>query len=122
MASDLRTVLYTSLPEDEERVVFAGYSRLASHKTADGVWHDAHGYFTDVADTSDFRYQRGEIEVGPFGLRTSPGTDVFVLGYRMIEQDPTLDKIRDAFVRDFMLAIHRGHLIVRGKTAQGNGN
>ena len=118
-ASDLRTVLYTSLPVGADKVVFAGYSRLASHRDDDGVWRSGDGFFTDLGNEDDFEYLRGPEPVGPFTARTEPGTDIYVLAYRMAEEDADLKGIRDAFVHNFMLAIDRGHLIVKGKSPAG---
>ena len=115
MASDLCTVFYTSLPRGQSDVVLAGYSRLASHKGADGTWRVGDGFFTDRSDPSDFKYQRRPPAFGPFEPRTQPGTDIFIVGYRKAGDDPQLHNIRDAFVDNFMVAIHREHLLVTGK-------
>lgn len=120
MASDLCTVLYTSLATDKEEVVFAAYSRLASHVDASGVKRRADGYFTLIDLEDDFEYLRSPGPIGPFAERTEQGTDVFILGYRKAEDDPGLVNIRDAFVRNFMLAIDRGKLIVEGSTPDGD--
>lgn len=115
MASDLCTVFYTSLPRGQSDVVFAGYSRLASHKDADGTWRVGDGFFTDRSNPTDFKYLRRPPGFGPFGPRTQSGTDIFIIGYRKAGDDPQLDNIRDAFVDNFMMAIHRGHLVATGK-------
>ena len=114
MASAMCTVFYTSLPDDGPDVVFAGYSRLASHRDGNGVWRGGEGFFTDL-DTEDFRYLRNPTPFGPFPKRTEPGTDLYVVGYRKADEDPDLRNIRDAFVDNFMMAVHRGGLEVRGK-------
>ncbi|MGO4360807.1 hypothetical protein [Terrabacter sp. RAF57] len=115
MSSDLRTVLWTSLPRGSSEVVFAGYSQLATHKI-NGAYRQADGFFTDKNDTTDFHYLRSPGPIGPFGVRTEQGTDVYILGYGKAGDDPELTAIRDAFVSDFMVAIHRGRLIVEGHT------
>lgn len=115
MASDLCTVFYTSLPRGDSEIVFAGYSRLASHQDADGTWRVGDGFFTDLSATEDFRYLRAPLPFGPFKARTEPGTDIFIVGYRKANEDPYLHNIRDAFVDNFMMAIHKGHLVVSGK-------
>ena len=119
MASDMGTVLYTSLPHDGTDVVFAGYSRLASHRDDHGVWRMGDGFFTDLADEEDFRYLRNPGPIGPFAVRTKPGTDVYVLGYRKAEADPTLQRIKLAFLHNFLPAIHRGRLVVVARTSFG---
>lgn len=118
MASDMCTVLYTSMPLGSSEVVFAGYSRLASHRDADGVWRVGDGFFSDLGD-EDFHYLRNPPALPPFGVRTEPGTDVYVLGYRKADADPTLSHIKKAFMNHFLLALHRGELIVRGITSEG---
>ncbi|CAL8973987.1 hypothetical protein PROP_01307 [Propionicimonas sp. T2.31MG-18] len=119
MASDLCTVLYTSLASDKSEVVFAAHSRLASHNDASGVRRRADGYFTELSNEDDLQYLRGPGQIGPFAERTELGTDVFILGYRKAEDDSGLTNIRDAFVRNFMIAISRGKLIVQGRSPDG---
>ena len=53
MASDLCTVLYTSIPEDSTRTVLAGYTRLATH-SIDDVSYRAEGYYTRIILRNDF--------------------------------------------------------------------
>jgi hypothetical protein len=119
MASDLCTVLYTSMTKDSSDVVFAGSCRLASHRDTDGTWRVANGFFTDLGDQKDFRYLRNPSPLGPFEQRTEPGTDLYVLAYRKAADDPTLEHIKVAFLNNFLVAIHRGDLIVKGVTEAG---
>lgn len=112
MASYLSTVIYTSLPEDSDQSVMTGYTRLATHKL-DGVSYRAEGYFT-LLDAVDFSYPRPAPVVGPFPERTEPGTDIYILGYRMAEGDPKLERLRGAVIDNFMAAIDRGRLVVEG--------
>lgn len=114
MSSSLCTVLYTSLPDDSTKVVLAGYSRLASHRDETGAWRQAEGFYTDISRTDDFRYQRDPAPIGPFAPRSEIGTDIFVLGYRKADEDPTLENIRKAFLSHFLVAIHRGRLEIEG--------
>lgn len=118
MASDLCTVLYASIPEDTGESVLAGYSRLATH-TVDGTSRRAEGFFTKLSLEAEFEYLRPSPTIGPFEQRTEVGTDIFVLGYRMAERDPELERVRDAVIDNFMTAIHRGKLVVEG-IAPGN--
>lgn len=115
MASDLCTVLYTSKFHASADVVFAAYSRLASHRDADGVWRVGDGFFTDLNVEDDFRYARNPDAIGPFEQRTEAGTDIFVLGYRKADEDPGLKHIKVAFLENFLVAIHRGRLVVEGR-------
>ena len=114
MSSSLCTVLYTSLPVGQKDVIFAGHSRLASHRDAKGDWRNAEGFFTDVHFEEDFRYLRNPPPLKPFDKRVEPGTDIYVLGYRKAMEDPGLDHIKRAFLSHFLVAIYRGHLIVEG--------
>jgi hypothetical protein len=119
MASDMSTVFYTSLPLNSSDVVFAGYSCLATHRDIDGTWRVGDGFFTDLAYAEDFRYQRNPLPLAPFDARSVPGTDTYVLGYRKAGIDPDLQHIKVAFMRNFLMAIHRGDLVVRGITSSG---
>ena len=51
---------------------------------------------------------------GPFAVRAEQGTDTYVIGYRHADDDRRLTHIRDALLRSFLLAIHRGSLIAEG--------
>lgn len=113
VASALRTVLYRSRPHDDDRTVFAGFSRLATHNDAQGVRVRAGGIFTRI-DSEDFEYLRPAPELEPFPERTEPGTDIFVLGYQLAESDPQLHKVRDAALENFLVAIDRGRLEFTG--------
>ena len=115
MASDLCTVFYTSLPRGESDVVFAGYSWVVTHRDSNGILRVGDGFYTDLNVTEDFRYRRNPDPFGPFNPRTEPGTDIFIVGYRKSGEDPQLHNIRDAFIDNFMMAIHDGKLEVSGK-------
>jgi len=112
-ASSLCTVFYTSMPEDTGNSVMAGYSRLATHEI-DGARYRADGYFTRLDLEDDFEYFRPAIKFGPFPERINVGTDIYILGYRMADSDPELERVRDAIIDNFMAAIDRGRLVVDG--------
>lgn len=120
LSSDLSTVFYSSLPLGQHQVVFAGHARLATHKDEDGVLRNGDGFFTDLTQTDDFRYLRTLDAFGPFEPRVEVGTDIHIMGYRKAEEDPGLEHIRAAFIEHFMVAIHRGRLIVEGETEVGS--
>jgi len=120
MASNLSTVLYRSLPYDKKETVFAGYSRLASHQLGDGVILNGDGFFTNVTHTADFEYQRPAPTIEPFTARSEPGTDIFILGFRSAEHDPNLERIRKAVIDNFLVAVLRKRLVVRGITSSGS--
>jgi hypothetical protein len=115
MASAMCTVFYTSLPRRESEVVFAGHSRLATHQDSGGIFRVGDGFFTDVSRPKDFSYLRNPPPFGPFKPRTQPGTDIFIVGYRKADEDPQLHNIRDAFIDNFMMAVHEERLEVSGR-------
>ncbi|MEC4088874.1 hypothetical protein [Pseudoalteromonas rubra] len=119
MASDLCTVIYTSLPEDSDCSVLAGYTRLATH-LIDGESFRAEGFYTNLNRIDDFEYQRPAPEIGSFSKRTEPGTDIYILGYRMSGRDPNLVGVRTAMISNFMAAIKNGNLIVEGITTDNS--
>lgn len=118
MASRLRTVIYTSLPEDGRESVMAGYVRLATHALGTKRYR-ADGYFTRL-DNTDFCYLRPAPPIATFPQRTEPGTDIYILGYRWAEEDLMLHKVRDALIDNFMVAIDRGRLVAEGHTSEGS--
>lgn len=118
LASAIRTVLWTSLPKGEDEVVFAGQSQLATHEL-DGVRRGPDGFFTDRDVKNNFRYLRSPDPVGPFDRRADQGTDTFILGYLDADEDPQLLRIRDAFIKNFFVAIDRGLLEVEGISDDG---
>ncbi|MEJ5928839.1 hypothetical protein WG915_09485 [Corynebacterium sp. H128] len=119
LASTLHTVLWTSLAEEAKDVVFAGYSQLATHADENKNRYEAAGLFMDLDLDDDVRYLRNPAPVGPFAMRTSPGTDTYILGYEAAEEDPELLQIRDAFCKNFFAAIFQGNLIVEGRSPNG---
>lgn len=118
MSSDMCTVLYTSLPRGGSGIVFAGYSRLATHRDTENTWRFGDGFFTDLTNVEDFRYLRNPQPVGQFDQRDEAGTDLYILGYRKAMEDPELAGVRLAFLNNFLPAIHRGHLIVIGRVGE----
>ena len=116
-ASELRTVLYTTLRAEEDDVVFAATSRLATHYDDADVKRAKAGFFTDLDLQDNFRYLRNPGPIGPFPVRTELGLDTYVLGYPNATSDPDLAEIRMAFLWNFLPAIHLGRLIVRGRAA-----
>lgn len=117
VSSKMRTVAYTSRAVDKaDEIVFAALSRLATHKDAEGVWRAGTGYYTSLEMTEDFRYQRLTEPFGDFPPRSDFGTDVYIFDYIRAGEDPQLHKIRSSVVSNFMVAIHRGRLVVRGRT------
>lgn len=114
MAGTLHTVLWTTRTEESPDVVFAGYSHLATHTWVDGTERLPSGIFTNLGVEDDFEYLRNPGPIGPFGVRTEPGTDTYILGYRNADEQSDLEGIREAFVRNFFVAIQREKLTVVG--------
>jgi hypothetical protein len=120
LASKMRTVAYVSRPEKDSENVFAAISKLSSFKDEQGAWHFASGFYTSLKDITDFKYERGIESLAGFEARVEPGTDVYVLDYRGAKDDPALTKIKRAAVENFLVAIHRGRLVVSGWTEKGD--
>ncbi|WP_353508754.1 hypothetical protein [Intrasporangium sp.] len=120
MAAEASTVFYRTIRRDDDHVVVAGVSRLASHYDADGEMRRREGYLTLSARDDDFEYPRDVPLLTNFAPRAEPGTDIFVLGYRDAARDPDLTMVRDAAVANFLVAIDRGHLVVEGSTPAGD--
>lgn len=118
MASEMSTVLYRSLPVGASETVFAGYCRLATHQDASGVLRVAEGNYMKL-EGSDFVYQRPAPRLDMFESRIKPGTDIFVLGFQVSEEDPELVRLRNAAIDNFLVAIHRGRLVVKGISPEG---
>lgn len=118
LASAIRTVLWTTLPHDSPQVVFAGQSQLATH-ILDGIKRGPDGFFINRASRPHFEYLRSPDPVSSFPARTEPGTDTYILGYLDAEKDKALHSIRDAFIRNFFVAIDRGLLEVKGMSGDG---
>ncbi|WP_426705642.1 hypothetical protein [Corynebacterium auriscanis] len=118
LASNIRTVLWTSLPVDAEEVVFAAQSQLATHKI-DGVRRGPDGFFINRAKKDNFHYLRSPGPIGSFDQRKQVGTDTYILDYCDADRDTELTRIRNAFIRHFFVAIHRGKLEVEGQTEKG---
>lgn len=113
LSSAIRTVLWTSLPFDSSQVVFAGQSQLATH-TLNGVKRGPDGFYINRAVRPRFEYLRSPDPLGSFEPRTEPGTDTYILGYLDAENDSALHSIREAFIKNFFVAIDRGLLEVKG--------
>jgi hypothetical protein len=115
LASKMRTVAYASKRQEDEDVIFASVSRLSSHRDGDGMWRLGTGYYTYLEDLSDFRYRRNPATIDGFDARTEAGTDVYVYDYRAAGRTGLLD-VKRAAAENFMVAIHRGRLVVEGRT------
>jgi hypothetical protein len=104
-ASQLRTVFYSTLNKDSERI-FQGVARLVTHENAEGDRVQATGLFgnengASVRDVSSI----------PAGFRREvPGTDIFVLGYQASE-NWEMD-MAQSVLENFWPAIHNGALTV----------
>lgn len=126
MAAEASTVFYRTMRPTDSHVVVAGVSRLASHYDTQGEMRRREGYLTLSEKDDDFLYPRDVSLFPQFAARTTPGTDIFVLGYRDAAQDVDLTMLRDATAANFLVALDRGRLIVEGSSPAGswtlNGN
>lgn len=115
--SSIRTELWTTKAVDTDEVVFTGYSRLATHSDPNNPNIDlmASGIYTDkdVIDEEGLHYCRNTSEICGFPARKESGTDLYILGY-ILSEDSQLKNLRDALIDNFLVAIHRGRLVVEG--------
>lgn len=117
MAADTRAVAWISKPRDAEQTVYASMAHYASWTDSDSEHTNRQptGIFTKLdVPGDDVVYPRGIAALDGFPERTENGTDVYVLGCSVFEDDPGLQRIRRAAVENFMVAIHTGRLVVRG--------
>lgn len=115
LASRMRTVAYTSKPLGEDDIVFAALSKLASHRDHSNEWRQGTGYYTSLLE-DDFKYLRNPAPFGQFPSRSVDGTDLYIFDYREAGRDSGLADVKRAAVENFMVAIHRGALVVKGRT------
>lgn len=116
VCSDLRTVFYSTL-DLEGYVAYQGVSRLVSFKDRDGDITQGIGYYGwSEKNTPVFE----QIALDPDHQRTSPGTDIFILGFKTSNRagDPTFsDEERDEMITSvidgFFWAIWKNQLVVR---------
>lgn len=118
LASKMRTVAYASKRRDDQDVIFASVSRLCSHRDGEGTPRLGTGYYTFLDDLSDFRYRRNPDSIDGFDSRKETGTDIYVYDYRAAGGTGLLD-VKRAAAENFMVAIHRGRLVVEGRTPTG---
>lgn len=115
--SSVRTELWTTMAAKSKEVVFTGYSRLATHSDPSNKSVDlmASGIYTDksVIKSEGLHYRRDLNGICGFPRREEPGTDLYILGYLMSD-DSKLENLSNALINNFMVAIHRGRLVVEG--------
>ena len=111
LASSISTVLWTTRTAESDEVIFAGQSQLATHQLGNNRF-GPDGFYLDRNRRDNFHYLRTSDGWSSFPTRTEPGTDTYILGYLKADADSQLTKIRSAFVKHFLVAIHRGFLEV----------
>ncbi|EYT49027.1 hypothetical protein [Brachybacterium muris] len=121
LASRLRAVAYLTRKFDGDgSTIYASWTHLAGHVDSEGVERHARGIFTDLREQNRLVYPRfREDGFGPFHQRDEPGTSVIVLDYRGADDDPTLEKLRQAALQSFWAAILKGDLILEGAHDDG---
>lgn len=119
-SSLVRTEFWTTRTPESDETVFAGCTQLTTHQDPES--NDPRrlmgpmGTYTLLSDTQDYHYLRDPAPLGPFPQRSEPGTDVYIIGYSAAADDSELEQIRVAMIDNFMAAIMRGHLVVKGIT------
>lgn len=120
VASAARTVAYTTVRDgDDSGVLFASSTRLASFIDEQGVQRDGTGILTDRSLRDTLSFPRGYGALSIFEERVVPGTDVYIYGYKNTQNDLDLRQIRDCVLDNFLVAIYRGRLVVKGMSPRG---
>ena len=123
LASRIRTEFWTTRTRSSDTTVFAGCCQLTTHHNpaSDSPLDrlGPMGTYTRLDDGTDYHYLRSPGPLGPFGERVEPGTDVYIMGYVDADEDPRLERVRDALIDNFMAAIMRGHLVAVGVNDDG---
>lgn len=120
MASGIGTVGYLTRRAESSETIYASWAQLTGHVDDEGRPRRARGIFTraDVAD--ELSYPRfGEEGFGPFEPRGELGTSVLIFDYLNADADRRLTAIRRAVVRNFLVAILEGDLVVSGRGVGG---
>ena len=109
--SILQTVFYsTNFINDNGKEVnaFEGVSKLICHKNADGKLCSDVGYFCE----NNSMPIMCAASLDPDFNRTEPGTDVYILGFKNVENN-WQDDISVALLDGFLYAILENHLLVK---------
>ncbi|OZG51612.1 hypothetical protein PSRA_1009 [Pseudoscardovia radai] len=118
LASRARTELWVTKPYDSPETVFAGACQFTTHqKPGSNDPCDllgAMGVYTSQDLPNDFQYLRNPRPFGGFPERTQSGTDTYILGYKRGADGEGFLDVRDAMIENFMVAISRGRLVVKG--------
>lgn len=110
-ASDLRTVFYSSMDEDANRV-FQGVAHLVSHHDDDKDVLQGVGFY----GINGYKAVRSNDLIPELFRRSEIGTDIFIIGYKASET--WQKKLAQSILHNFWLAIYCGDLEVRIKGNQ----
>lgn len=120
MASGIGTVGYLTRRAGEDETVYASWAQLTGHLDEAGKHRRARGIFTNAHVRDKLSYPRfGADGFGPFAPRTELGTSVLIFDYLSAAEDPRLTAIRRSVVRNFLVAILEGDLVVTGRGVGG---
>lgn len=120
MASGISTVGYLTRRTGADETIYASWSQLTGHVDAQGIQRRARGIFTHADIRDRLNYPRfGAEGFGPFGHRNDLGTTVLIFDYINAESDSRLLAIRRAVLRNFLVAVLEGDLVVTGRGVSG---
>jgi len=107
-ASCVRTVLYSTLVNEDRSVAFQGVSVLWSHEGDDGKVRQGTGYIGVHDEEQEvFRAVRNNEDVPELFRRDEPGTDVWILGYGDGDSDTWEKDLMHSVLQNFWPAIRR---------------
>jgi hypothetical protein len=108
-ASALRTVFYSTINEHGQNA-FQGKARLSSFKDDSGDVRRGIGQF-GLKDDRGVLSIRDRDLIPDFMVRSERGTDIYILGYKTLEQD-WRKLLLNSLLNNFWAAVHFGDLVV----------
>jgi hypothetical protein len=102
--STIRTAFYSTKDTDGIEA-YQGVSILASYDTSEGERTKGKGYY---CNQQDFSCIEGPLHLDKEFHRTTPGTDIFIMGF--VEEHRLRDEIFSSILSSFLLAIYNGNL------------
>ncbi len=114
--SKIRTAFYSTKDIDGIES-YQGVSILASYDTPEGKRTKGKGYY---CNQQDFSCIKGALHLDKEFHRTTPGTDIFIMGF--VDEHRLKDEIFSSILSSFLLAIYNGNLKFKlnGETIEKN--
>ena len=114
VASNIRTVFYSTLTQDHE-FAFQGKARLVSHEDKSTILQGV-GFCGLINNHNRVGAVRDQLRVNPFFRRDEIGTSLYVLGYSAAKKQNWLSEMVRAVVSNFWIAINDADLVVEIKS------